>query len=471
VNVTIALFTRDLRIRDNPVLAAAQRAGDAVVPLFVLDEAILSSRFNTPNRAHFVAAALAELDDELRGAGGRLVIRRGTLGDEVERVVTDLAATQVHVAADVSGYSARREQQLRGRLARQHCVLHTHPRTITMVEPGALAPSTGRDNFAVFTPYFRRWRAAARRRPLGRPRALAVPPIRGDALPQPAQICRGAASPQLAVGGETTGRRLLHRWLSGPIHDYHRLHDDLAADATSRLSPYLHFGCLSPTEIIDRTDPCTPGGEAFVRQLAWRDFHHQVLAAHPESATADYRTHHDRWHDDPGAAQAWRDAATGYPIVDAGLRQLRAQGWMHNRARLITASFLTKTLYLDWRIGAAHFQHWLVDADLANNNLNWQWAAGTGTDTRPNRVLNPLRQAQRYDPHGAYVRRWIPELAHLPAAAIHTPWTHPGAVPATYPAPIVNHLDGTNHFLATRKSPPEHKHSEPRRRGSAAISG
>jgi deoxyribodipyrimidine photo-lyase len=144
---------------------------------------------------------------------------------------------------------------------------------------------------------------------------------------------------------------------------------------------------------------------------------------------------------------------------------------MHNRARLITASFLTKTLYLDWRIGAAHFQHWLVDADLANNNLNWQWAAGTGTDTRPNRVLNPLRQAQRYDPHGAYVRRWIPELAHLPAAAIHTPWTHPGAVPATYPAPIVNHLDGTNHFLATRKSPPEHKHSEPRRRGSAAISG
>jgi deoxyribodipyrimidine photo-lyase len=370
VIVTIALFTRDLRIRDNPVLAAAQRAGDAVVPLFVLDEAILSSRFNTPNRAHFMAAALAELDDELRAAGGRLVIRRGTLAAEVDRVVADLPVTQVHVAADVSGYSARREQQLRGRLARRHCALHTHPATITVVAPGALAPSTGREHFAVFTPYFRRWSAAARRKPLGRPHSLTVPPIRGDAPPRPAQICPGAASPQLPVGGETTGRRLLRRWLAGGIHDYHAFHDDLAADATSRLSPYLHFGCLSPTEIVDRTDTSTLGGEAFVRQLAWRDFHHQVLAAHPEVATADYRTHHDRWHHDPGAAQAWREGRTGYPIVDAGLRQLLAQGWMHNRARLITASFLTKTLYLDWRIGAAHFQHWLVDADLAHNNLN-----------------------------------------------------------------------------------------------------
>jgi deoxyribodipyrimidine photo-lyase len=471
VNVTIALFTRDLRIRDNPVLVAARRAGDAVVPLFVLDEAILSSRFSAPNRAHFLAAALAELDDELRGVGGRLVIRRGNVVDEVERVVDELAVTQVHVAADVSGYSRSRERQLRQRLARRHCVLHAHPATITVVEPGALAPSTGRDNFAVFTPYFRRWSAAARRTPLGRPRALAVPPIGGDALPQPAQICRGAASPQLAVGGETTGRRLLRRWLSGPVHEYHAFHDDLAADATSRLSAYLHFGCLSPTEIIDRTDTCTPGGEAFVRQLAWRDFHHQVLDARPDANALDYRTHHDRWHDDPNAAQAWREGRTGYPIVDAGLRQLRAQGWMHNRARLITASFLTKTLYLDWRIGAAHFQHWLADADLANNNLNWQWAAGTGTDTRPNRVLNPLRQAQRYDPHGDYVRRWIPELAHLPAAAIHTPWTHEGVVPSTYPTPIVNHLDGAHHFLAARKSPPEHQHSQPRGRGSAAISG
>jgi deoxyribodipyrimidine photo-lyase len=458
VNVTIALFTRDLRIRDNPVLAAAQRAGDAVVPLFVLDDAILSSRINTPNRAHFLTAALAELDDELRGAGGRLVIRRGNVADEVERIVADLDVTQVHVAADVSGYSHRREQQLCARLARRHCVLHTQAATITVVEPGALAPSTGREHFAVFTPYFRRWSTAARRKPLGRPRALDVPPIRGDALPSPAQVCPGVASPELCIGGETTGRRLLRGWLAGPVHDYHAVHDDLAADATSRLSPYLHFGCLSPTEIVDRTDTSTPGGEAFIRQLAWRDFHHQVLAARPEAATADYRTHHDRWRDDPAAAQAWREGRTGYPIVDAGLRQLRAQGWMHNRARLITASFLTKTLYLDWRIGAAHFQHWLVDADLANNNLNWQWAAGTGTDTRPNRVLNPIRQAQRYDPHGVYVRRWVPELANLPAAAIHAPWTHRGVDLATYPAPIVDHRDGANHFLAARKSPPEQRH-------------
>lgn len=162
-----------------------------------------------------------------------------------------------------------------------------------------------------------------------------------------------------------------------------------------------------------------------VRQIAWRDFHRQVLAARPAAATADYLTKHDRWRSADAAhedVQAWKEGRTGYPVIDAAMRQLRHEGWMHNRGRLLTASFLTKTRYVDWRVGARHFLDLLVDGDVADNQLNWQWMAGTGTDTRPNRVLNPVTQAKRYDPDGAYVRRWVPELAALDGPAVHEPW-------------------------------------------------
>ncbi len=188
--------------------------------------------------------------------------------------------------------------------------------------------------------------------------------------------------------------------------------------------------------------------------MAWRDFHHQVLAARPDAARADYRPRGDAWREDPEALQAWREGRTGYPIVDAGMRQLRTEGWMHNRARLIVASFLTKTLYLDWRAGARHFLDHLADGDIANNQLNWQWVAGTGTDTRPNRVLNPLRQAERYDPTGRYVRRWVPELAGLenPREA-HQPWRLGTSTLRRlgYPSPIVDLDTARNRFRAARQ--------------------
>ncbi|MCP2291361.1 cryptochrome/photolyase family protein [Nocardia amikacinitolerans] len=433
MTTSVALFTRDLRVHDNPVLTAAHRTGDTVVPLFVVDRELVPDRC-PPNRAHFLAAALAELDDELRAIGGRLVLRHGDVVDEVDRVVAETGAAVVHLAEDVSGYSRSRARRLRERLRDRDCRVDEHAATVTAVDPELLVPSTGRDHFSVFTPYFRRWTDAHRRKPLGKPRALTLPRTAGDPLPKPEDLCTGESSPHLAVGGETTGRKLLRDWLSGSLAHYARLGDDLAADATSHLSPYLHFGCLSPTEVVHRVDTSSEGGQAFARQLAWRDFHHQHLAARPAAAWHDYRPRQIRWRDDPRAVDAWREGRTGYPIVDAGMRQLRAEGWMPNRARLITASFLTKSLRVHWRIGAAHFLHWLVDADLANNQLNWQWVAGTGTDTRPNRVLNPLRQAKRYDPDGDYVRRWIPELAHLEGPRIHLPWR----ADADYPAPIID---------------------------------
>lgn len=195
-----------------------------------------------------------------------------------------------------------------------------------------------------------------------------------------------------------------------------------------------------------------PGADAFVRQLAWRDFHHQVLAARPDAAWEDYRTRHDRWRSDEDEVEAWRAGRTGYPLVDAAMRQLAYEGWMHNRGRMLVACFLTKTLYADWRVGARHFLDLLVDGDLANNQLNWQWMAGTGTDTRPNRVLNPVIQGKRFDPRGAYVRRWVPELAELADGEIHEPWklTGPRRAAIDYPDPLVDLAEARARFERAR---------------------
>jgi len=231
----------------------------------------------------------------------------------------------------------------------------------------------------------------------------------------------------------------VRHWLASGIRDYARAQDDLAGDATSRLSPYLHFGCVSAVDLAGRAGR-SAGALAFVRQLAWRDFHHQVLAARPDAAYRDYRDRGDHWRDDPDTLESWRAGQTGVPIVDAGMRQLLSEGWMHNRARLIVGNFLCKTLHVDWRAGAAHFFRLLVDGDIANNCLNWQWVAGTGTTTRPNRVLNPLRQAARHDPNGDYVRRYVPELATVEGRSVHRPWRLPESVrrQLRYPMPIID---------------------------------
>lgn len=413
---SIALFTRDLRINDNPVLAAAAANAEHVVPLFVHDTRLHATGFAAERRAEFLTGVLEELDEQLRGRGAALLVRHGELVAEVCRLAEQVDAGEVHLAGDVSTFAVRRERALAGALQQQRRALVRHEAVHNVLAPGAVTPQ-GNDHFAVFTPYHRRWADAPRRAPAPVPRRLRLPA--GIDPPR-----AGRDQPSSLRGGETAARRRAKQWLADGIEDYAHRHDDLAADATSKLSPDLHFGCVSALELAcEAAARETSGAEAFVRQLAWRDFHHQVLAARPDTAHRDYRPRGDAWRDDPQALQAWRQGQTGIPIVDAGMRQLLHEGWMHNRARLIVASFLTKTLYLDWRLGAAHFTEHLLDADIANNQLNWQWVAGTGTDTRPNRVLNPLRQAERYDPGGDYTRRWVPELAGLDdRREVHEPW-------------------------------------------------
>jgi deoxyribodipyrimidine photo-lyase len=262
-------------------------------------------------------------------------------------------------------------------------------------------------------------------------------------------LTTAAASPRLPEGGETAGRRRLERWLESGIDEYAELHDKLAADATSGLSPYLHFGCLSALETAALA-LSHPRGEAFGRQLCWRDFYLQLLHAVPRLARADYRPRGDVWREDEDALAAWREGRTGYPVVDAGMRQLRQEGAMHNRARLIAASFLTKDLCLDWRHGVAHFSELLVDGDVASNAGNWQWVAGTGTDPRPNRIFNPTRQALRFDPQGDYVRRYVPELAGIEGGAVHEPWKLGRLKPADYPDRVIVHEAAAAAFRARR---------------------
>ncbi|MFG2084812.1 MULTISPECIES: cryptochrome/photolyase family protein [unclassified Spirillospora] len=427
MSTSIMLFTRDLRVRDNPALAAACQAG-RVVPVFVFDRAILDGPFAAPNRVRFLLDCLADLRGSLRELGGDLVVARGDPVAEVARLAEDTRAGSLFLADERSAYATRRLAQLR-RLALD---ISVHP-GITVVPPGELTPLSG-DHFRVFTPYWRAWEAA-RWRPLADvPGAVRLPSgVEAGRLPPLAELTPGQTSPDLAPGGERKGRRRVADWLHRDAAAYDKVHDDLAADRTSRLSPYVKFGCVSPRELAGA------GPDAFRRQLAWRDFHHQVASAFPGLRNQDYRPRGQHWNDDRDALAAWRAGRTGIPIVDAGMRQLHREGFMHNRARLITASFLTRNLQIDWRAGLRHFEEWLADGDIADNAGNWQWVAGTGNSTRPERVMNPLRQASRFDPRGDYVRRYVPELAGVEGSRVHRPWALPAPVRRTldYPEPIL----------------------------------
>jgi deoxyribodipyrimidine photo-lyase len=445
VRTALVLFTRDLRVHDQPALAAAAREAETVVPLFVLDDAILAGA--PPNRLAFLRDALADLDRSLAERGSRLFLRRGDVVRETVRLAREADAQTVFLGADVSRYAQERERRLERALASERTGLRCFP-GVTVVPPGDLTTTTG-SHYSVFTPYWRQWRAWPLRAVERAPRRLGPQPAlpRGR-LPALERLVRGAPSAELPAGGEAPARARLAAWTRSGLARYDERRDDVAADATSRLSPYLHLGCLSPLEVVERVRG-RPGAEPFLRQLCWRDFHHQLLAARPELAREDMRDRGRRWVEDAEAFERWRRGETGYPLVDAGLRQLLREGWMHNRARLVAASFLTKDLGLDWRLGARHFSGLLVDGDVASNTGNWQWAAGTGADTRPNRVLDPTRQAMRFDPRGDYVRRWVPELAEVEGAGVHEPWRL-GAPPGGYPEPLVDHRAAAEAFRRRR---------------------
>jgi deoxyribodipyrimidine photo-lyase len=444
---------RDLRLHDHPALHRARTEFDVVIPVFVLDEALLHGRYASSPRAQFLFGCLRTLDAELSRRGSGLVLRRGAPEHELRKLAAAVGARAVLWTSDVSPYARRRDAAVTEALREEG--VQAVPCTGTYARDVSKVRTQGGDAFTVFTPYWKAWERVAAREVHGAPRTMAPLPRGLDrgALPERGHGPGEALGAPICEPGEPAAREALRRWLDGPVDRYADRHDTLAG-GTSILSPYLRWGCLSARECEERARRRgTPGALAWVRQLAWRDFYASVLLEHPENVRREFQPKFRalEWEDDAEALDAWRRGETGFPLVDAGMRQLAATGWMHNRARMVVGSFLTKDLHLDWRLGERHFAALLLDGEPAQNNGNWQWIASTGVDPAPyfRRIFNPILQQQKFDPDGAYVRRWVPELAAVPDARLAEPWTMTEAeqrdarcaIGLDYPAPLVDHAD------------------------------
>jgi deoxyribodipyrimidine photo-lyase len=447
----IVWFRRDLRVRDNPALQAAAEAGAAVVPVFCFDDRLLHGRHASGPRTRFLLDCLADLDDALRKLGSGLVVRRGRPEQELPELARATAASEVHHATDTGPFARRRDERVRKSLERDGVRVCTHPGVAAVDDLGEIRTKAG-GPYTVFSPFHRAWLDAARRDVLGAPRRLPGLPrdLAKGRLPSLEALDLEDSVDEPAAGGETEARRGIDRFLGERIREYADNHDAAGRDRTSRLSPYIRFGCLSPRQIEERL-PRGKGPQAYRRQLAWRDFYQHVLLHHPRNARSEFQDRYRgtiKWSYARRPFEAWCEGRTGFPFVDAGMRQLRKEGWMHNRARLVVGSFLTKDLGIDWRWGERWFMRWLIDGDEANNNGNWQWIASVGVDPQPafRRIYNPALHMERYDPDGTYVRRHVPELREVPDEYLREPWTMPAEVQSScgcvigtdYPAPIVD---------------------------------
>ncbi|MDM7832404.1 cryptochrome/photolyase family protein [Cellulomonas edaphi] len=429
-------FRRDLRLADNPALVAAvqraRAADDEVVALFVVDPLLWRSAGGP--RLAYLAASLRALDAEL---GGRLVVRTGAAADVVPRLAAEVGADSVHVTAATEPYGRRRDAAVARALGDVDLVPTGSPYAVA---PGRLTSGAGTP-FQVFTPFRRAWLDHGWAAPAPRPRSVPWATLPSDGVP---------AAPHtdvdLPAAGEHAARDRWRRFVDDDLARYGTDRDRPDLDGTSAMSIPLKYGEVHPrTLLADLSSHRHDSAGTFRSELAWREFHADVLWHHPGAARTSLRpvVPDDSWA--RGAAadaafDAWRDGRTGYPLVDAGMRQLRAIGWMHNRVRMVVASFLVKDLHLEWQRGAAHFMEWLVDGDVPQNQLNWQWVAGTGRDAAPYfRVFNPVLQGEKFDPEGSYVRRWVPELRSVPGRAVHQPWRLGADAAPGYPARIVDH--------------------------------
>lgn len=448
MTVSLVWFRRDLRISDHPALLAAVEAGTSVLPVFVLDPRLLAPE---RPRARRLLASVRALADSL---DGHLVVRAGDPVDVIPGLAREVGAESVHVTRETTPFGRRRDAAVGAALGLDG------RRLITTGTPYAAGPgrvvTQGGAPYRVFTPFARAWRADGSPPPVPSPRR--IPWFGGDvgAVALPAVSAIGASG---GGAGELAARQ---RWIDfladGRLGRYDRDRDRPDLDATSRMSIPLKYGEIHPrtllADVASHPEGRTSGAAVFVTELAWREFYADVLWHRPDSAWRDLRPGliqlaYDSGPETDRLVDAWREGRTGFPLVDAGMRQLLAEGWMHNRLRMVTASFLTKDLHVWWPIGARHFLDHLLDGDIASNNHGWQWVAGTGTDAAPYfRVFSPVRQARRFDPAGDYVRRWVPELAHVTGAAVHEPWLHANGYDHGYPRRVVDHDDERREALA-----------------------
>jgi deoxyribodipyrimidine photo-lyase len=441
---------RDLRLSDNQALSTALREADVLIPLFILDLYLLSSPYIGSRRLAFLYDALRSLNYELRSRGSALIVRRGEPLEVLRQMVNELRVQLIVAEADVSPYARRRDARVRRELPLTLVPgVTVHPPE-NMVKPSGAA-------YSVYTPFSRMWHSLGfPGSPLPAPDSFPpLPVIPTQGLPS----SFGPSTENLFPASEVEAQRRLKAFIDLRLGDYAKNRDCLDLEGTSGLSPYLRFGMLSArsADCAVREAQAQASGEgalqgpsAWQNELIWREFYAAVLYHFPFVRKKAFRKEMRaiQWLEDAPGFAAWAEGSTGYPVVDAAMRQMQATGWMHNRARMIAASFLTKDLLINWRKGERFFMQHLIDGDPAANNGGWQWAAGTGTDAAPYfRVLNPVMQGKKFDPHGAYVRRWVPELTAVPDEFIHDPWKMPAQLQARvncrigkdYPAPIVDH--------------------------------
>ncbi|HQS16652.1 deoxyribodipyrimidine photo-lyase [Reyranella sp.] len=457
MSVSIVWFRSDLRLSDNPALIKALEAGRTVVPVFVLDEGTKGLRRLGAASRWWLHYSLHALDASLRRLGSRLVLRRGPAEKVIAELAVECRAESVFWNRVYDQGSRERDARLKKSLSDSGIAVESCKANL-LFEPWEVTTQGG-DAFKVFTPF---WRAC---------RALPPPaasPSAPTSMPPPPSWPAGEAlaswgllpsAPDWAAGlraawtpGEDGARQRLAHFLDEALGDYREARDLPAVKGTSRLSPHLAFGEISPRQVWHAATArgASAATDKFLSEVGWREFAYHLIFHNGDLAERNFRREFDAfpWADQTEALTAWQRGRTGYPIVDAGMRELWTTGWMHNRVRMIAASFLTKDLLIDWRRGERWFWDTLVDADVANNATGWQWVAGCGADAAPYfRVFNPVLQGEKFDPDGDYVRRWVPELAHLPSNTIHRPWE--AAVPASvYPARIVEHGAARDRALA-----------------------
>jgi deoxyribodipyrimidine photo-lyase len=425
---TVLWLRRDLRLADHPALLAARDTADEVVPVFVLDDAL--RRPSGAPRLAFLYGCLRELHER---TDGRLRILDGRPEVVLPRVVRQTRATSVHISSDHGPYGRDRDERVRQALGDVPLIATGSPYGVT---PGALTKADG-SPYKVFTPYSKAWRERGIHSPARTPRKVAWSD--GGAATDPIPPDPDLGDVTLPTPGEQAARRRWQAFRDSRLSSYDDARNSPSSKGTSELSVYLKYGCLHPRTLhaglgvadADRT---------FANELIWRDFYADVLWHRPDSAREDWnRTLTALPYDDDALFESWAQGRTGFPLVDAGMRQLRGEAWMHNRVRMVVASFLVKDLHIYWTRGARHFMQHLRDGDLASNSHGWQWVAGTGTDASPYfRVFNPVKQGLEHDPDGDYIRRWVPELRDVPGRLVHEPWKLPDGLPNGYPERIVD---------------------------------
>ena len=468
-------FQHDLRLADNPALNAAVERGAPVIPVFIwAPEEEGRWRPGTASQ-WWLHHSLAALGADLEKRGSRLIIRRGTAGAALNDLLAESGASAVFWNRRYEPAATARDRTLKSQFEEFGIDVGSFDGNL-LFEPGTIRNGRG-DPYRVFTAF---WKACLSR--LGAPRCQKAP----EKLRAPGKWPRSLALSELklepavdwsaGIGeswqpGERGAKKQLKRFVKAALRDYSAGRDRPGVVGTSRLSPHLHFGEISPAEVWRSVQNVADDGvvseqtacDAYLRQLGWREFAYHLLYRFPESTEQCLRPEFADfpWMTDAKALRAWQQGKTGYPLVDAGMRELLQTGWMHNRVRMVAASFLVKHLLIGWRQGAAWFWESLVDADLANNSLGWQWVAGCGADAAPYfRIFNPVIQGEKFDPVGVYVRRWVPELARLPDRWIHKPWKAPASQLAEaglrlgrdYPLPIIAHDAARGRALAALKN-------------------